>query len=65
MGSDRTYSQDMLDMIYGPVKGRELGKLIAGKLIMDTVYPYTPTETPIAASTDVAMSAGMCRWYRY
>nr|WP_304149832.1 M20 family metallopeptidase [Mitsuokella multacida] len=53
VGSDRTYSQDMLDMIYGPVKGRELGKLIAGKLIMDTVYPYTPTETPIAASTDV------------
>lgn len=53
VGSDKTYSQDMLDMIYGPAKGAELGKLIAGKIIMDTVYPYTPTDVPISASTDM------------
>lgn len=53
VGSDRTYSQDILDMIYDPDKARELGKLIEGKLIMDTIYPYTPTEKPISASTDM------------
>lgn len=53
VGSDKTYSQEMLNLIYGPAKAHELGKLIDGKLIMDTVYPYTPTDTPIAASTDM------------
>jgi len=52
-GGDKTYSQNMLDLIYGPAKGVELGKLIKGKLIMDTIYPYTPTDVPIPASTDV------------
>lgn len=53
VGSDCTYSQDMLDMIYGPAKGKELGALIKDKLIMDMIYPYTPTDVPISASTDV------------
>ncbi|BEU88980.1 M20 family metallopeptidase [Selenomonas sp. TAMA-11512] len=52
-GSDRTYSKDMLEMIYGPEKSAELYRQIDGKLIMDTIYPYTPVASPVSASTDV------------
>lgn len=52
-GSDRTYTKDMLEMIYGPEKSAELYRQIDGKLIMDTIYPYTPVASPVSASTDV------------
>lgn len=52
-GSDKRFSADMLETLYGAKQGKELAKLIEGKLIADCVYPYIMRDGAIPASTDV------------
>lgn len=49
---EKKSSEQMLELLYGE-RSKDLIKLINGKEIVDTVFPYTPVEKPIPASTDI------------
>lgn len=51
--SNRNFSAEMLESLYGWTKGKELAKLIKDKKIADVVYPYTMKDGAIPASTDI------------
>lgn len=48
----KTCSEQMLELLYGE-QSKDLINLIKGKEIADIVFPYTPVEKSIPASTDL------------